>query len=141
MSSGQPLAPDLAPELVARVGAICLALPEAHEQDAWIGVRWRIRQRTFCHLAHIDPRGRSVVGRWLQGSDPVDAMTFRSRGDELAALVATGYPFYKPDWNPEVVGLVLTPRTDWTEVAELLTESYALMAPQRLARLVSPPST
>jgi hypothetical protein len=67
-------------------------------------------------------------------------MTFRSRGDELAALVATGYPFYKPDWNPEVVGLVLTPQTDWDEVTELLTESYALMAPQRLARLVSPPA-
>ena len=138
MSSAQPLAPDLSPELVARVGAICLALPEAHEQDAWIGVRWRIRQRTFCHLARIDPQGRSVVGRWLQGSDPVDVITFRSRGDELAALVAMGYPFYNPERNPEVVGLVLTHAVDWSEVTELLTESYALMAPQKLARLVAP---
>ena len=56
----------------------------------------------------------------------------------LAALVAMGYPFYKPEWNPEVVGLVLTPAVDWSEVTELLTESYALMAPQKLARLVAP---
>ena len=56
------IALDLAPALVARVAAICLALPEAHEQDAWIGVRWRIRQRTFAHLAHVDPRGGSVFG-------------------------------------------------------------------------------
>jgi hypothetical protein len=58
---------------------------------------------------------------------------------ELEALVKTGYPFYKPRWNPQVVGLALEPDVDWAEVAELLTESYLLLAPRRLARLVDPP--
>ena len=37
-------------EVVARVGATALALPAAYEEDAWTGVRWRIRGRTFAHV-------------------------------------------------------------------------------------------
>jgi hypothetical protein len=128
----------LAPALVARVGSICLSLPEAHEQDSWIGVRWRIRQRTFAHLARVDPRQSSVFGDAARANGPVDVLTFRSSGDELAALVNAGYPFYKPPWNPHIVGMVLTD-PDWGEVAELLTESYCLLAPQRLSRRVQRP--
>jgi hypothetical protein len=132
-------AEDLDPALVARVGAICLALPESHEQDAWIGVRWRIRQRTFAHLAHVDPRGGSVFGLAARLGRPADVMTFRSSGAELDALVHSGLPFYKPDWSPTVVGLVLGHDTDWDEVAELVADSYCLMAPKKLARLVNRP--
>jgi predicted DNA-binding protein (MmcQ/YjbR family) len=135
----RPASPDLSPELVARVAGICLALPETHEQDAWIGVRWRIRQRTFAHLAHVDPSGGSVFGLAARLGRPADVMTFRSSGEELEALVHCGLPFYKPDWSPHVVGMVLDDRTDWSEVAELLAESYCLMAPQKLARLVDRP--
>lgn len=130
---------DLSPELVARVAAICLALPEAHEQDAWIGVRWRIRQRTFAHLAHVDPSGGSVFGLAARLGRPADVVTFRSCGEELEALVRSGLPFYKPDWSPHVVGMVLDDRTDWPEVSELLTDSYCLMAPKKLTRLVDRP--
>ena len=130
---------DLDPALVARVAAICLALPEAHEQDAWIGVRWRIRQRTFAHLAHVDPRGGSVFGLAARLGSPTDVITFRSAGEELEALVHSGLPFYKPDWSPHVIGLVIGDDTDWDEVAELMADSYCLMAPKKLARLVQPP--
>jgi hypothetical protein len=37
-------------EVVARLGAVALALPEAYEEDAWTGVRWRIRAKTFGHV-------------------------------------------------------------------------------------------
>lgn len=130
---------DLDPALVARVAAICLALPEAHEQDAWIGVRWRIRQRTFAHLAHVDPRGGSVFGLAARLRSPADVITFRSDGEELEALVRSGLPFYKPDWSPHVIGMVIDADTDWDEVAELMADSYCLMAPKKLARLVQPP--
>jgi predicted DNA-binding protein (MmcQ/YjbR family) len=131
---------DLSPELVARVAEICLALPETHEQDAWIGVRWRIRQRTFAHLAHVDPSGGSVFGLAARLGRPADVITFRSSGEELEALVHSGLPFYKPDWSAHVVGMVLDDRTDWDEVGELLAESYCLVAPQKLVRLVERPS-
>jgi hypothetical protein len=135
----QPSLPDLAPATVARVGAICLGLPEAYEEDAWRGVRWRIRQRTFAHLARVDPDDGSVFSRSAPVSHAVDVITFRSSGAELEALARSGYPFYKPQWNPQVVGLALEPQVDWAEVAELLTESYLLLAPRKLARLVDRP--
>ena len=134
-----PAHADLSPGLVARVAAICLALPETHEQDAWIGVRWRIRQRTFAHLAHVDPSGGSVFGLAARLGRPADVITFRSSGEELEALVRSGLPFYKPDWSQHVVGMVLDDSTDWGEVSELLTESYCLVAPQKLSRLVERP--
>ena len=130
---------DLEPALVARVAGICLALPESYEQDAWIGVRWRIRQRTFAHLAHVDPSGGSVFGLAARLGSPADVVTFRSCGEELEALVRSGLPYYKPDWSPHVIGMVLDDHTDWDEVGELLTESYCLMAPKKLGRLVTPP--
>ena len=135
-SAGPDGQADLSPATVARVGALCLALPESYEQDAWRGVRWRIRQRTFAHLARVDPADGSVFSRSAPVQHAVDVLTFRSSGEELEALVRTGYPFYKPEWNPQVVGLALEPDVDWREVAELLTESYLLLAPRKLARLV-----
>ena len=36
--------------------------------------------------------------------------------------------------------MVLDTHTDWTEVAELLTESFRVQAPKRLVRLVDRPA-
>jgi predicted DNA-binding protein (MmcQ/YjbR family) len=90
-------------------------------------------------VAHVDPADGSVFSRAAPVPHAVDVVTFRSSGEELESLVRSGYPFYKPQWSPTVVGLALEPEVDWAEVAELLTESYCLMAPRRLARLVEPP--
>jgi hypothetical protein len=38
---------DVSPHVVDALRTICLALPEAHEEAAWVGTRWRIRTRTF----------------------------------------------------------------------------------------------
>ena len=50
------------------------------------------------------------------------------------SAVDAGPPFYQPPWSPTVVGMVLDDDTDWDEVAELVTESYRLCAPQKLRR-------
>jgi len=41
---------------------------------------------------------------------------------------------------PTVVGLVLDAHTDWSEVAELVTESYCLLAPKKLVALMDRPT-
>lgn len=38
-----------------------------------------------------------------------------------------------------MLGMVLDADTDWDEVGELLTESYCVQAPKRLAALVDRP--
>ena len=135
-----PRPPRIEPagDVVARVAATALALPDAYEEDAWTGVRWRVRGRTFAHVL-VAQEGYASAYRDVTGvSEPTTVLTFRSSGDELLTLVHAGPPFFKPPWSPTVVGLVLADDTEWDEVAELVTESYRLCAPQKLRRLLDP---
>ena len=121
-------------DVVARVASTALALPDAYEEDAWTGVRWRVRSKTFAHVL-VAQEGYPSAYRDMTGvSEPTTVLTFRSSGDELLALIHVGPPFYRPPWSPTVVGMVLDGDTDWDEVAELVTESYRFCAPQRLRR-------
>jgi hypothetical protein len=131
-----PKTPRIEPsgDVVARIAATALALPEAYEEDAWTGVRWRIRSKTFAHVM-VGQEGYESAFRDITGiADPTTLLTFHSSGDELLALVHAGPPFYKPPWSPTIVGMVLDNDTDWAEVAELVTESYRCCAPQKLVR-------
>jgi predicted DNA-binding protein (MmcQ/YjbR family) len=121
-------------DVVTRIAATALALPDAFEEDAWTGVRWRVRNKTFAHVL-VAQKGYTSAYRDLTGVDePTTVLTFRSSGDELLTLVHAGPPFYQPPWSPTVVGMVLDDDTDWDEVAELVTESYRFCAPQKLRR-------
>jgi hypothetical protein len=122
------------------VRAACTALPEVHEEDAWVGIRWRIRTRTFAHVLTIDD-GRPPAYARASGTDgPAVVLMFRAGGDELTALRSGAAPFFSPPWRSDEVGMVLDARTDAREVAELVTESYCLLAPKRLAAEVVRPS-
>ena len=90
--------------MVARVGAIALALPAAYEEDAWTGVRWRVRGRTFAHLL-VAQEGYLSSYRMATGiAVPTMVLTFRSEGEEALALERAGHPFYKPPWSPTIMG-------------------------------------
>jgi hypothetical protein len=131
---GRRIEPD--PDVVRRLAGIALALPAAYEEDAWTGVRWRIRSKTFAHVM-VGQEGYESAFREITGiTEPTTVLTFHSSGDELLALANAGLPFYKPPWSPTIVGMVLDAATDWDEVAELLTESYRCCAPQKLVRLL-----
>lgn len=133
-------APDVPPELIARLGQLCLELPDAYEEDAWIGVRWRVRKNTFAHVFAADQQ-------WLAGFAPalaaeeraVSVLAFRAQDPERDVLVRSGLPFFKVDWGEDVVGMLLDGEPDWQEVRELLTESYCLRAPKKLVALVDRP--
>ena len=123
-------------EVVARLGKAALALPAAYEEDAWTGVRWRIRAKTFAHVMVAQAGYESSFRDSTGMADPTTILTFRATGDELLALSHSGLPFYKPSWSPTVLGMVIDERTDWGEVADLVRESYRMCAPQKLARLL-----
>jgi len=125
-----------AEDVVRRLRASALVLPDAYEEDAWTGVRWRVRARTFAHVMVAQEGYESAYFDITGERDPTTVLTFHATGDELLALTHAGLPFYKPPWSPTIVGLVLDDATDWTEVAELVTESYRHCAPQKLVRLL-----
>ncbi|QIK66286.1 MmcQ/YjbR family DNA-binding protein [Nocardioides sp. HDW12B] len=133
-----PRKPRIEPsgEVVARIASTALTLPDAYEEDAWTGVRWRVRGKTFAHVL-VAQEGYTSAYRDMTGvTDPTTVMTFRSTGDELLALTNAGPPFYQPPWSPSIVGMVLDDATDWGEVAELVTESYLFCAPRKLRRRI-----
>ena len=120
---------DVPEAVLEHLRSICATLPDAYEEQAWTGRRWRVRKRTFAHVLTVDrPQG------------PVTVMTFRSSEPELDILRRTGHPFFSPRWGTNVVGIVLDDSTDWAEVGELVTESFCVMAPKKLVQLVDRPS-
>jgi hypothetical protein len=131
---------DVAAEIVDRLRSVCLALPEAYEESAWVGTRWRIRKKTFAHVLTIDAGWPPGYARAAATEGPVTVLTFEASGPELAALSEAGGPFFKPPWRPTVIGMVLGAAVDWDEVGELLTESYCVHAPKKLVDLVGRPT-
>jgi hypothetical protein len=129
-----PVPFDVPADIVDALRAICLGLPGAVEEQAWIGTRWRVRQRTFAHVVTIDDGWPPAYVRAAGTDGPAVVLTFESSGDELEALTRVGHPFFKPPWRATVVGMLLDGETDWAEVSELLRESHRMQAAPRRRR-------
>lgn len=126
---------DVPVETVARLRAACLRLPEAYEEPAWVGTRWRVRSQTFAHVLVVDSGWPPAYARAVGSGGPMCVVTFQSSGPELEVLSAAPHPFFRPVWRPDIVGMVLDEPVDWTEITELLTESYCILAPGKLVAL------
>ena len=124
---------ELPRELVERIRALCLALPEVtvRVDDSLTATRstaysFDIRRRSFCLLvARQDPAGESVP-----------LLVLRANSAERRALLSIGHPFYAARANRDRVVVLLTSDTDWTEIRELVTESYRVIAPKKLVALL-----
>ena len=115
---------------IERLRALCLALPETFELETWGHPTFRVgagRGKMFCTAA-------------TDGS----STTLKADPGELEPLLAQGDPFYVPPYVGARgwVGIRADdPRTDWEEIAELITTSYCLIAPKRLSqKIAKPPS-
>src|SRR3954453_1786610 len=83
---------------LAAIRELCTRLPETHEEDAWVGVRWKVRGNTFAHLLEV-LEGRPEAFARAAGTDgPATVLTFRSEEPELGALLGGGEPFFGPLW-------------------------------------------
>lgn len=130
---------DLPADTLARLRAVCLALPDAYEETAWVGTRWRVRQRTFAHALVIRDRRPEAYATAAGTDGPAGVLTFRVGDEEFAALGHMGHPYFVANWGREIGGVVLDDFDDWDEIADLLSESYCLVAPDKLVRQVDRP--
>jgi hypothetical protein len=128
--------PEVPATVLAELRAVCLGLPDAYEEPAWVGTRWRVRNRTFAHVFEVHPDSPPVLARAAATVGAATVVTFRATGPELVALTHIGPPFVNAGWGRDVIGMLLDATTDWTEVRELLTESYCVLAPKKLQALV-----
>jgi len=109
---------------LGRLRKICLALPETTEKVAWGDPTWRIRDRIFAMQKGNYEGGRPSV--WLKA--PEGAQSMLVDGDPERFFVPP-YVGHK-GW----VGVYLDgKRVDWALLADLIEESYRLIAPKRVA--------
>lgn len=117
--------PDVPPAMIDRLRELVAELPECREEDAWVGLRWRVGTATVAHV--------------FGGEDGLFRIIFRGEPGEVMAFQHLGSPYFKASWGTDVIGMTLDDTTDWEELGELLTDSYCLMAPGYLVEQVVRP--
>jgi len=122
----RPERPEVPDPMLARIARVMDRLPQTQHDEAWVGHRWRVGPATICHA--------------FGGEDQLFRVTFRADLDEVMAFEHLGAPYFRAGWGRNVVGMLLDDDTDWDELAELLTDSYCIVAPQRLAEQVDRPA-
>lgn len=110
-------------EPLARLRALCLALPGAVERGDVVEHTFRVREKFFAMFLDNHP-GDGWVAAWCRA--PAGAQ------DVLVAADTERYfvPPYvgRHGW----VGVRLDRPTDWDELADLVRDGYRLTAPKRL---------
>lgn len=117
------------PSPLVRLRRICLALPGSHEVEAWGEPTFRVRNKLFAMYAAPDNHhggGRPAV--WCKAAPGNQALMVRVEPERYFVP-----PYVGPSgW----VGVWLDRSPDWSEVKELVGDSYRLVAPKKLASLL-----
>lgn len=116
------------PRPLTRLRKLCLALPEAHEVEAWGEPTFRVRNKMFATYASPDSHhggGRPSV--WCKAAPANQAAMVGHAPDRFFVP-----PYVGPSgW----VGVYLDGDVDWAELAGLLRDAWRRTAPKRLAAL------
>ena len=118
------------PRPLTRLRKLCLALPDAHEVEAWGEPTFRVRNKMFATYADAGSHhgaGRNAV--WLKAPPGNQSLMVRSAPDRFFVP-----PYVGPSgW----IGVWLDDDTDWEELRELLRDAWAMTAPKRLVATVA----
>ena len=109
---------------IEQLRAICLALPEATEKEAWGDPTFRVRGKIFA----MEKRGDGRISLWCKAPP----------GSQEILVGADPDRFFVPPYvgHKGWIGMRLDDAPDWEEVAEVVKRSYRLIAPKRLAATV-----
>ena len=107
-----------------RLRAVCLALPDAHEVEAWGEPTFRVRNKLFAMYATADTHhggGRPSV--WVKSTHVNQDLLLQQEPDRFFSP-----PYVGPSgW----IGIYLDKRPSWQAVAEIIRDGYLLIAPKR----------
>ena len=117
------------PSPLSRLRRICLALPDAHEVEAWGEPTFRVRNKLFAmYAASTNHHGGGRPAVWCKAAPGNQTLMVRAEPERYFVP-----PYVGPSgW----VGVWLDRDPDWSEVKELMRDSYRLVAPMKLASLL-----
>ncbi len=113
------------PSPLPKLRKISLALPEAHEVEAWGEPTFRVKNKLFAMYAadgNHHGSGRSSV--WIKATKENQSLMLSAQPDK----------FFKPPYvGPSGwIGVYLDRSPDWNEVGELLRDAWRMTAPKKL---------
>jgi hypothetical protein len=112
-----------------RLRTLCLALPEAHEVEAWGEPTFRVRNRMFATWASAgNHHGGGRPAAWLKADPATQAFLVRRDPDRFFVPPYVGVH----GW----VGVWMDGRVPWRHLEELLRDAYRGAAPKKLAALL-----
>jgi len=116
-------------DALERVRRVCLALPEAFEQEAWGAPTFRVRKRIFAMFAAAGKHhGRGRDGLWLAAPLGVQEIVVRADSDKFFVPPYVGVK----GWIGANVDAV-----DDGELRSLAVQAYCMLAPKKLQALVA----
>ena len=114
---------------IDRLRTVCLALPEAHEVEAWSEPTFRVKNKIFAMYAASDTHhgaGRPAV--WVKSTHLIQDMLIHDDPDRYFAP-----PYVGPKgW----LGIRLDRRPNWKTIGDLIRDAYLLTAPKRIAAML-----
>ena len=123
----------MAPRPLTRLRRLALALPEAHEVEAWGESTFRVRDKLFAmYAAEGNHHGGGRPAVWVKAAAGNQDLMVRAAPERFFVPPYVG----KSGW----VGVFLDGAPDWPEVAELLRDAWRLTAPKRLLARHEPPA-
>jgi predicted DNA-binding protein (MmcQ/YjbR family) len=107
---------------LSRLREICLNFPDSYEQETWDDPTFRVRSKIFVKAG----RDHHEYTIWCKARPGVQEMLVSS--DQTR--------FFIPPYlgGRGWVGVHLGGEVDWDEVADLIEESYRLIAPKQLIK-------
>jgi predicted DNA-binding protein (MmcQ/YjbR family) len=119
-------------EPLARLRAICLALPEANERISHGEPTWFTGTGKGKVFAMLDDHhhGAPHLSVWLPAG----------LGAQQALMESDPKRYFRPPYvgSSGWVGVVLDTRPDWRQVAWLVEQAFCLVAPKRLVAKLPP---
>ena len=110
-----------------KLRSVCLALPEAHEVEAWGSPTFRLRNKLFAMYASADDHhGGGRPGVWVKSTPVNQDLLLRQDPERFFSP-----PYVGPSgW----IGIYLDKRPSWRVVAEIIRDGYLLIVPKRRSR-------
>ena len=112
-----------------RLRRLCLALPEAHEVEAWGEPTFRVKNKIFAMYAQ--PNNHHGAGKhavWCKASAVNQRLMVEAAPDRFFVP-----PYVGPSgW----IGVWLEEKCDWPELDGLVRDAYRMIAPKKLLVLL-----
>ena len=109
---------------IQRLRQICLALPGAFEKEAWGECTFRVSGGSMFAMTDNHHHGSEHIAVWVKAPREVQEIM----------VAADAKRFFVPPYVGAKgwIGVRLDYKVDWDEVADIVTDGYAMSAPKRL---------